>query len=57
MINELFKKGAEVVYDRLADIHASGHACQEELKIILALTRPKYFMPVHGEHRPFDKTQ
>ena len=51
MINELFKKGAEVVYDRLADIHASGHACQEELKIILALTRPKYFMPVHGEHR------
>ena len=51
MINELFKKGADVVYDRLADIHASGHACQEELKIILALTRPKYFMPVHGEHR------
>lgn len=51
MINELFKKGADVIYDRLADIHASGHACQEELKIILALTRPKYFMPVHGEHR------
>ena len=51
MINELFNKGAEVIYDRLANIHASGHASQEELKIILALTRPKYFMPVHGEHR------
>lgn len=51
MINELFKKGAEVIYDRMANIHASGHACQEELKMILALTRPQYFMPVHGEHR------
>jgi len=51
MINELFKKGAEVIYDRMSNIHASGHACQEELKMILALTRPQYFMPVHGEHR------
>ncbi len=51
MINELFSKGAEVVYERMAEVHASGHACQEELKIVLALTKPKYFMPVHGEYR------
>ena len=51
MINELFRRGAEVVYEKLADIHVSGHACQEELKIILALTRPKFFMPMHGEYR------
>lgn len=51
MINELFKRGAEVVYEKLADIHVSGHACQQELKIILALTRPRFFMPVHGEYR------
>ena len=51
MINELFRKGAEVVYERLADMHVLGHACQEELKMIMALTRPKYFMPVHGEYR------
>ncbi len=51
MINELFRKGADVVYSRLADMHVSGHACQEELKTILALTRPKYFMPMHGEYR------
>ena len=51
MINELIRKGAEVVYERLADMHVSGHACQEEIKLILALTRPKYYMPVHGEYR------
>ena len=51
MINELFRKGADVVYQRLADMHVSGHACQEELKMILSLTRPRYFMPVHGEYR------
>ena len=51
VINELFKKGAEVVYEKLAEIHVSGHACQEELKLMLALTKPKYFMPVHGEYR------
>ena len=51
MINELVKKGAEVVYERLAEVHVSGHACQEELRIILALTKPKFFMPVHGEYR------
>ena len=51
VINELFKKGAEVIYESLADIHVSGHACQEELKLIHSLVRPKYFMPVHGEYR------
>jgi ribonuclease J len=51
MIDELFRRGCDVVYKRLADIHVSGHACQEELKLILALTKPKYFIPVHGEYR------
>ena len=51
MINELFRKGADVVYSRLADMHVSGHACQEELKTILSLVKPKYFLPVHGEYR------
>ncbi len=51
VINELLKHGAEVVYESLADVHVSGHACQEELKIILALAKPKYFMPVHGEYK------
>jgi len=51
VINELFHKGAEVIYDRLSDLHVSGHACQEELKMMLALTKPKFFVPVHGEHR------
>ncbi len=51
IINELFKKGVNVLYDALADVHVSGHACQEELKLMHALTKPKYFMPVHGEYR------
>lgn len=51
VINELFKKGAEVIYKSLENIHVSGHACQEELKLILSLTHPKYFIPVHGEFR------
>ena len=51
VINELLKRGAEVIYESLADVHVSGHACQEELKIILALAKPKYFMPVHGEYK------
>ena len=49
VINELLKKGANVVYEGMADIHVSGHARQEELKLMLALIKPKYFMPVHGE--------
>ncbi|MBO7502859.1 MAG: ribonuclease J [Clostridia bacterium] len=51
MIDELFKRGANVIYKALADVHVSGHACEEELKLILSITRPRYFMPVHGEYR------
>ncbi len=51
VINELFKKGANVIYEALADTHVSGHACQEEIKLIHCLVKPKFFMPVHGEHR------
>ncbi len=51
VINQLFKSGADVIYDELADVHASGHACQEELKTIHALVSPKFFIPVHGEYR------
>lgn len=52
VINELYKKGAEVINDHTtAEVHVSGHACQEELKMILALTKPKYFIPVHGEYK------
>ena len=51
MIDELFKRGANVIYKALADVHVSGHACEEELKLILSVTRPRYFMPVHGEYR------
>jgi len=51
IINDLFKKGADVIYETLADVHVSGHACQEELKLIHNLVRPKFFMPVHGEYR------
>lgn len=51
VINELFMKGAEVIYDRLEELHVSGHACKEELKMMLALTQPRFFMPLHGEQR------
>lgn len=50
-INLLTKMGAEVIYEALADVHVSGHACREELKLMQALVRPKYFVPVHGEYR------
>ncbi len=51
VINDLMQIGAEVIYSALEDIHVSGHACQEEQKLILALTKPKFFIPVHGEYR------
>lgn len=51
VIDELFHKGAEVIYDRNTELHVSGHASQEEQKMVLALTKPKYFIPVHGEYR------
>ena len=51
VIDELFHKGAEVIYDRHTDLHVSGHASQEEQKLMLALTKPRFFIPVHGEYR------
>jgi len=51
IINELYRKGADVVYEKSEGLHVSGHACQEELKIIHALVKPKFFLPVHGEQR------
>lgn len=51
VINELYRKGADVIYESIEDIHVSGHACQEELKLIHTLVHPKFFMPVHGEYR------
>ncbi|MCL2663168.1 MAG: ribonuclease J [Oscillospiraceae bacterium] len=51
VIDELFRRGADVIYDKVSDLHVSGHAYQEELKMLIALTKPKFFIPVHGEHR------
>ena len=50
-INRLFQRGANVIYDPIAPVHVSGHACQEEMRLLLNLTRPKYFLPIHGELR------
>ncbi|OCB00930.1 ribonuclease J [Clostridium beijerinckii] len=55
VINQLFKKGAQVIYDSQEKIHVSGHACQEELKLMQALVKPKFFVPVHGEYRHLKK--
>lgn len=51
IVNKIIEKGTEVIYESLADIHVSGHACQEELKMMLALVKPKFFIPAHGETR------
>ncbi len=51
VINALYKLGADVIYDELADVHTSGHACQEELKLMHSLVKPKFFIPIHGEYR------
>lgn len=55
VINNLVEKGIEVIYEALADVHVSGHACQEELKLIQTLVKPKYFIPMHGEFRHLKK--
>lgn len=51
IINELTKNGVSVIHDAAVEVHVSGHACQEELKLMQALTKPRYFMPIHGEYR------
>lgn len=51
VVNQLFKQGAEVIYESLAEVHVSGHACQEELKLMQTLVKPRFFIPVHGEYR------
>ncbi len=55
VVNELLKCGCDVVYEKMYDVHVSGHACQEELKLIQGITRPKYFIPVHGEQKHLQK--
>lgn len=51
VVNELMRSGAEVIYEAMYDVHVSGHACQEEQKLILSLVKPKFFIPVHGEYK------
>ncbi|MBQ6815769.1 MAG: ribonuclease J, partial [Clostridia bacterium] len=51
VINGLMKRGANVVYEKMYDVHVSGHACKEELRLLMSLVKPKYFIPVHGEHK------
>ena len=51
VINQLYRCGAEVIYEAMAEVHVSGHACQEEIKLMHTLVKPKYFIPVHGEYR------
>lgn len=55
VVNELMRLGADVIYEKMYDVHVSGHACQEELKLILSLVKPKYFIPVHGEYKHLKK--
>lgn len=55
VVNELMKSGAQVVYEAMYDVHVSGHACQEDLKLMQALTKPKFFIPVHGEYKHLKK--
>ena len=55
VVNELLKLGAQVIYEKMYDVHVSGHACQEELKLIMGLVKPKYFIPIHGEQKHLRK--
>lgn len=55
VVNELLKLGAQVIYEKMYDVHVSGHACQEELKLIMGLVKPQYFIPVHGEQKHLRK--
>jgi len=51
IINKLYRQGAEVIYEKISEIHVSGHAFREELKLMIHLTKPRYFIPIHGEYR------
>lgn len=55
VVNDLMKLGAEVIYEKMYEVHVSGHACQDELRLMLGLTRPKFFIPVHGEYKHLKK--
>ncbi|MBP0990172.1 MAG: ribonuclease J [Oscillospiraceae bacterium] len=55
VVNELMKLGAEVIYEKMYEVHVSGHACQDELKLMLSLVKPRYFIPVHGEYKHLKK--
>lgn len=55
VVNELMKSGAQVIYEKMYEVHVSGHACQDELKLMMALTKPKFFIPVHGEYKHLKK--
>lgn len=55
VVNDLMKLGADVVYEKMYDVHVSGHACQEELKMMISLTKPKFFVPIHGEYKHLKK--
>lgn len=55
VVNELMKQGAEVIYESMYEVHVSGHACQEELKMMISLTKPKFFIPIHGEYKHMKK--
>lgn len=55
VVNELMKHGVDVIYEKMYDVHVSGHACQEELKLMMGLVKPKYFIPVHGEQKHLQK--
>lgn len=55
VVNELLRAGAEVIYESMYDVHVSGHACQEELKLMLSLIKPKFYIPVHGEYKHLKK--
>ena len=55
VVNELMKSGAEVIYESMYEVHVSGHACQDEQKMMISLTKPKFFIPVHGEYKHLKK--
>lgn len=55
VVNELMKRGVEVIYENMYEVHVSGHACQEELKLMMGIVKPKYFIPVHGEQKHLQK--